>query len=125
MTLWIEAARGRPDWDAIFADYRSAVDYPSAAYWRELAAYYPQAKIIHTVRDPDAWFDSTQATIFAPDGPAVAAFNSGEQNVMTDFFKSFTGAFRGHLHDRAAMTDHFRRHNAEVVATIPPERLLV
>ncbi|MEO5492979.1 MAG: sulfotransferase family protein [Sphingomonas sp.] len=85
VALWIEAGKGRPDWDAIFAAYRSAVDYPGAAYWRELSAYYPDAKVIHTVRDPDLWFDSTQATIFAPDGPVVGATNAG--GVMADFFK--------------------------------------
>ena len=42
------------------------VDYPGAAYWREIADHYPDAKVLHTVRDPDKWFDSTQATIFAP-----------------------------------------------------------
>ena len=79
MALWTEAGNGHPRWDAIFADYRSAVDYPSAAYWRELTSHYPDAKVIHTTRDPEAWFASTQATIFAPDGFAVQAVNSGEE----------------------------------------------
>lgn len=123
MVLWIEAGAGRPDWDAIFANYGSAVDYPSAAYWRELAAHYPKAKIIHTVRDPDAWFESTQSTIFAPDGAAARAIASG--GGLADFFKSFSGGFNEKLHDRAFMTEYFRRHTAEVTSTIPPERLLV
>ena len=38
MQLWIAADEGRPDWDPIFKDYNSAVDYPSAAYWRELTS---------------------------------------------------------------------------------------
>ena len=118
--LWIEAARGRPDWDAIFKGYGSAVDYPSAHYWRELAAHYPQAKVVHTVRDPDAWFDSTQATIFEPGGVQARA-----QGPMIEFFKSFTGDFGEHIHDRAFMIDDFRRHNEEVKRTIASERLLV
>jgi hypothetical protein len=121
MALWIEAGRGRPDWDAIFADYRSAVDYPAAAYWRELAASYPDAKVIHTVRDPDKWFESTQATIFAPDSLAV---NAGD-GVMADLFQSITGPMAGRLHDRAFMTDYFRRHSDAVEAAIAPERLLI
>jgi hypothetical protein len=124
MALWIESANGRPQWDAIFADYRSAVDYPTAAFWRELAAYYPNAKVIHTQRDPDAWFESTQATIFAPDGGVSKALASGE-GPMAAFFKSFAGNFGPHLHDRAFLTDHFRQHNAAVKATIPAERLLI
>ena len=124
MALWIEAGAGRADWDAIFANYQSMVDYPGAAYWRELAAWYPNAKVIHTIRDPDQWFESTQATIFAPDGPAARAISS-DGAPGAAFFKSFTAAFRAHLHDRAFLTDYFRRHSEEVKAAIPAERLLI
>ena len=119
MALWIEAGAGRPDWDAIFGNYVSMVDYPGAAYWRELAGYYPDAKVLHTVRDPDQWFELTQATIFAP-GTASAGVRPGAA-----FFESFLGALRPHLQDRAYMTDYFRRHTEEVKRTIPPERLLI
>ena len=46
------AAVRRVDWDDVFAGYRSQVDWPGARYWRELAAHYPDAKVILTVRDP-------------------------------------------------------------------------
>lgn len=123
LPLWIAAGTGKPDWDAIFAGYQSMVDYPGAAYWRELAAYYPDAKVLHTERDPDKWFESTQATIFAPNTGAAAAMQS--TGPMADFFRSFSGKFRDHMHDRAFMIDYFNRHNAEVKATIPKNRLLV
>jgi Sulfotransferase domain len=117
--LWIAAAAGKPDWDAIFAGYQSMVDYPGAHYWRQIAAHYPGAKVLHTVRDPDQWFESTQATIFAPDGP------TSRPGPFSEFFATFTSAFGGRLHDRAFMTDYFRRHTEEVKRTIPAERLLV
>lgn len=119
MALWIEAAAGRPNWDAIFKGYHSMVDYPGASFWRQIAAYYPDAKVLHTVRDPDKWFDSTQATIFAPDGPAMS------DGPLAPFLNSFMGAFREHVHDRAFMTNYFRRHTDEVKAAIPAERLLI
>ena len=54
--MWRAVARGEsPGWDAIYAGYRSAVDWPTAHFWRVLAAYYPRAKLILTRRDPDAW----------------------------------------------------------------------
>ena len=118
--LWIAAGAGRPDWDAIFADYNSMVDFPGAHYWRPLAAYYPDAKVIHTERDPDQWFDSTQATIFRP-----GSFVTQDSHPMAEFFQSFARGFRDHMHDRAWMTDYFRRHNEEVKRSIAPERLLV
>ena len=118
--LWIEAGKGRPDWDAIFADYHAMVDYPGAAYWRQIAAHYPNAGVIHTMRDPDEWFDSTQATIFRPGSLA-----SQREHPMAEFFQSFTAKFREHMHDRDWMTDYFRHHTEEVKATIAPERLLI
>ena len=39
--LWMDAAAGKPDWDAIFAGYQSMVDYPGAYHWRAIAAHYP------------------------------------------------------------------------------------
>jgi hypothetical protein len=119
MALWIEAGAGRPDWEAIFTGYRSVVDYPGARYWREIAAHYPAAKVIHSVRDPDKWFESTQATIFSADSPA------NRPGPFRDFFESFGGEIIPHLHDRSFMTDYFRRHTEEVKRSIPPERLLV
>ena len=121
MALWVDAGQGRPDWDLIFKDYQSMVDYPGAAYWRQIADHYPDAKVLHTVRDPDKWFESTQATIFSPSSPAVQS----TEGPQAAFFNSFTGTFREHLHDRAWMTDCFRRHTEEVKATIAPERLLI
>lgn len=121
--LWIEAGKGRADWEAIFEGYRSAVDYPTAAFWHELADYYPDAKIIQTVRDPDQWFDSTQETIFRPDGFAATAMESG--GPMADFFRVVIRDFAGRLNDRAFMTDYFRRHTEAVKVAIAPERLLV
>ena len=44
---------------------------------------------------------------------------------MTVFFDSFLSNIRAHIHDRAFMTAHFRRHNEEVKRAIPPERLLI
>jgi hypothetical protein len=118
--LWIAAADGAPDWDLIFRDFAAMVDYPGCRYWRELADYYPTAKVLHTVRDPDAWFDSTQATIFAPGSMAVDA-----PEPMRRFFATVTSDFGERLHDRGFMTDYFRRHTEKVERTIPKERLLV
>ena len=123
MTLWVDAGEGRPDWDLIFKDYQSMVDYPGAAYWRQLADHYPDAKVLHTVRDPDKWFESTQATIFSPMNRPSTTGSSDDMRVR--FFNSFMAPMREHLDDRAWMTDHFRRHTEEVKAAIAPERLLI
>ena len=118
--LFIDAGNGRPEWDAIFGGYEAMVDHPGCAYWRELAAHYPEAKVLHTVRDPDKWFDSTQATIFNPERPAPP-----EGTPMRVFFDQLYAWYGGDMHDRGFMTDFFRRHTERVIASVPPERLLV
>lgn len=118
--LWVEAGRGRADWDRLFDGYSSMVDHPGCRFWRELMDYYPDAKLIHTVRDPNKWFDSTQATIFAPGGGAT---NPSEP--MKDFFDMVMEEYQGRHNERDYMVEHFQRHTDDVLATVPPERLLV
>ena len=117
--LWVAAWAGHPDWETIFEGYRAQIDHPGAQFYAELAAYYPNAKVLHTVRDPEAWFVSTQATIFAPDSPAADPARAAFFNPIFEFFG---GEKR---HDRAHMIDFFHRHTEQVKATIPAERLLV
>jgi hypothetical protein len=118
---WLDVAAGKPDWDAVFDGFQSTTDYPACSYWRELADYYPEAKVVLTVRDPDSWFDSVNETIFSE---AMQATLKGSpmgdmmQGVIFDHFD-------GDIQDRAYMTQWFSRRNHEVIDTLPPERLLV
>ncbi|MBV9332181.1 MAG: hypothetical protein JOZ55_11565, partial [Alphaproteobacteria bacterium] len=118
--LWVEAANGHADWDAIYRDYTATVDYPGAAFWRELVQKYPSAKVLHSVRDPDQWFESTQATIFRPGGPMDAP-----PGPVTPLFAALRSRISVDIHDRAAMVAYFRRHSEEVEREVPRERLLV
>src|ERR687890_439037 len=57
---------GEPiDWRPLLAGFQAIVDWPGAYFWRELTAAHPQAKVVLTVRDPEGWYDSIQATIFS------------------------------------------------------------
>ncbi len=69
--FWQRAADGEAvEWEELLAGYRSAVDWPVCSFWAELAARYPEAKVILTVRDPGRWFESAWSTIFAADDTA-------------------------------------------------------
>src|SRR5262245_552696 len=62
---WLRHAQGGShDWDAIFRGYRATVDWPAAAFWRELADRYPDAKVLLSLRDADRWHDSMMNTIY-------------------------------------------------------------
>lgn len=61
--LWTAVAEGRPDYASIFTGFRSAVDFPVAAYWRDVLAATPGAKVILSDRDPEDWYGSFSQTI--------------------------------------------------------------
>lgn len=39
------------------------MDWPSAYYWRELTAFYPQAKVVLTYRTAESWWKTFEQTI--------------------------------------------------------------
>ncbi len=122
LPLWIEAAKGQPQWDAIFAGYQSTTDYPGCMFWRELADQYPEAKIVLTTRDPDKWFESGAATVFSAEHRARFEGNP----LMAEFFRlNVFSQIEQHLGDRAAMVKYFNDWNQSVIDQAPPERLLV
>lgn len=128
LPAWEAAARGEQvSWDGIFSGYRAQVDWPGAAYWRNLAQHYPDAKVILSVRDPHAWFDSIQATI----GPFMTTMRGQHDDAHMNAISEMCGKFivedifDGRLNDRDHAIDVFNAHTKEVKDTIPSERLLV
>jgi hypothetical protein len=122
--LWDQAARGESvDWDALFRGYRSAVDFPVASFYRELADYYPKAKVVLTLRDPERWFQSFSDTIMRPLTQPLPD-NLAEWGAMTRK-AILERVFKGNALDKAHVIERFRHHNDEVERTIAPERLLV
>lgn len=119
--LWLDVVEGKPDWDRIFDGYQATTDYPACSYWRELAGYYPAAKVVLTVRGADSWFDSVSETIFSEQMLGSLAGSPLEAMMKGVIFD----AFGGRVKDRAFMTEWFERRNQEVIDSLPPERLLV
>jgi hypothetical protein len=116
---WEAAADREPvDWDEVFAGYGATVDWPGATFYADLAQAYPEAKVVLTLRDPEAWFASTQATIFKRDFDVDAAFDRMISKVIGRLFDQ-------RLHDKAHVIEVYNRHNETVQRLIPPERLLV
>jgi hypothetical protein len=126
LPYWQAAARGElPDWDEVFANYRACVDWPSARFWREIAAHYPDAKVLLTLRDPDQWFDSVHATIY----PVIMSGEEREPGRFRDTMEMawkiiVEQTFGGRLDDRDHAIAVFRAYQEEVRRTIAPERLL-
>jgi hypothetical protein len=115
---------GMPDWDAVYEGYNAAVDWPTARFWRELAAHYPEAKIILTERDPDAWFASISKTIFETFRAQQIPEEFRTLRQMTRKL-IFEDTFGGEIEDKAHVIDIYKKHNAEVRAAFGADRLLV
>ena len=118
-TIWRGIAQGQsPDWDAAFDGFKSAVDWPSAHYWRETSAFYPDAKILLTVRDSESWYASFSKTIL----PNIVPGNDPETLGVRLIAQA---VFHGRPDDRAHAISVYEKNNADVQKAFPKERLLV
>lgn len=123
---WHQAVHGElPDWQSLFGDYVAAVDWPVAAFWRELAAAYPDALVLLSVRaDADEWWASASSTIFKivnsdapPDEEVLAAQMAMAKDLLSKRFCE-----RWYDPDEAKAA--YEAHNAAVRATVAPGRLV-
>ena len=114
------------DWDELLAGYGSAVDWPVCSFWAALAAHYPDAKVILTVRDPERWFASAWSTIFPRIVRAVADDDDvGRQRARMQRQLIVEQTFGGDIESPEHVKDVFLRHLEAVQRGLPPERLLV
>jgi len=135
--LWERALQGRPDWPEIFSGYESSVDWPGGYFYKELAEYYPEAKVLLSVRDPESWESSMRQTVWAVrNGESLIRLLSSAQALVNPQWQGFVkmidgllwqgnGTFAGGHAEPAQLIEAMLRHNEEVKATIPADRLLV
>ena len=124
--VWHDAIGGSsPDWDTFLAGYRAAVDLPASAFWPELAATYPDALIVLSVRDSsEQWWDSWSHTILpvAAVTPAPGSMAAAYRAMAADMLRLRLGA--ADPSDKAAMIAAYERHNAAAREAAPAGRLL-
>jgi len=117
--MWRAMVQGAPpEWERLFAGYASAVDWPSAYYWRELMAFYPRAKVVLTYRTADSWWKSFEQTILRGIQASTEPESLGLALVRDKVFS-------GRADDRALAIARYEDNVNAVKATVPPERLLV
>ena len=122
--LWLAAVKGAPDWTKIYEGYQSAVDWPTAGFFRELYAAFPTAKFILTHRTPESWAQSFSQTIYRLLSERdKMPEDLQEWLVMTSRVIAKTG-FPPGLSDADLMAA-FIAHNEAVKAAIPADQLLV
>lgn len=133
-TLWERAAEGDVVWDELLGDFESTVDWPGGLFYKELMEAYPDAKVLLSTRDPEAWERSMRDTVWAVrHGGSLMRLVSDAQVLVNPLWAGFISMIDRIVWDETfknrdspeQMIETFLRHNEEVKATVPPERLLV
>jgi Sulfotransferase domain len=121
LAMWTDAAHGKKvDWQSMFDGFVAAVDWPVAAFWKELSEVYPDAIILLSTRDAESWWKSASNTIFSPElGQRAPA---GPFRDMLDAVMK--ARFTTDRHNKEAAIAAYEKNNAEVRATAPKARLV-
>ena len=122
--VWHAAVNGDlPDWKSFLAHFRATVDWPAAAFWREIAAANPDAIVLLSSRDADGWWTSANNTIFqlvnrpAPPDPIAQAQISMARDMLK---RQFTPNWQNEQDAKRA----YEVHNADVRASVAKDRLV-
>ncbi|MGB5228778.1 MAG: sulfotransferase family protein [Eudoraea sp.] len=129
---------GDTDWDALYEGYDGTVDFPGYPWYKEHMKRYPDAKVILTVRDFEAWYKSVDSTVFraGPQTPGEKIkmigkllFSARARNVVKciKWFKKcfFAERLQGKFGDKEFAKKFWEDHIAEVKASVPEDKLLV
>lgn len=126
-SLWEQVITGQQiDWRGTFDGWGSTVDWLGARFYPEMLQAWPEAKVILSVRDPEAWYESCHASLHATsrlqDGGAGAEASPMLRAVDAAIWQDI---FEGRFAERDYALEVFERHRLQVAGTVPPERLLI
>jgi Sulfotransferase domain len=134
---WRRALDGDVNWEEIFNGFPATVDWPGSFFYRELAEFFPDAKVLLSVRDAEAWERSMRQTIwglFYGDmlirDLSVARCRvdpkwRGYIEMMEEMWEKSGLISAGAATTPESMHSAMERFNREVQETIPSDRLLV
>jgi Sulfotransferase domain len=132
---WLAAyeAGGAFDWSQIFDGYRATLDWPTGYFWEQLAAAYPDAKIVLTERDPEPWWEShvgmfqrgLEFNRQLTDEQRQWAEESGFARMQAALGTIVPAVFDGRIFDKEHCLQVFAQHSERVRRSVPADRLLV
>ena len=134
---WEAAQDGKPDWDAVFGDAQSTVDWPSARFYADLLEHYPDAKVLLSVRDGEGWVSSMRETVWGVYfADSVLRHVSDARACIDPLWRRYIdlmnrmnweegGVLTGDHESDDGLIEIMTRWNAQVQETVPADRLLV
>jgi hypothetical protein len=136
VALWNQALDGGAPWQEVFGDAQASVDWPGGHFYRELMDFYPDAKVLLSVRDPESWEPSFRETIWTMShGDSLMPLLSRARAEIDPRWKRYLalvdrmfwgpqGVFSAG-HTPELLKQQMLAHHEQVKRTVPPERLLV
>ena len=101
------------------------MDWPTTYFWRTLLERHPSAKVLHSERPAEDWWQSISQTIFPSltrtgDGgpPWMPAFRAMTRRSIID------GTFGGDL-SKENVVAVYNRHNQAVRDEVPADKLII
>ena len=129
---WQAAVDGEAvDWATLFEGWESTVDWPACTFWEEIWAAFPDAKVLLSVREEEAWYASCAKSIHASaQAAAKGELEGGTVEVSAEAMKMINGliwdgTFEGRFDDKDFAIGVYRAHNDYVQSKVPADRLLV
>ena len=133
---WRRALDGDGDWHEIFDGFESTVDWPGSFFYRELIDVYPDAKVLLSTREGEAWARSMRGTIWGVLYGDILIRHLSEARAIVDpkwrgyieMIKQMwqqSGLMEGEDTTAEWMISAMARYHEEVQATVPADRLLV
>jgi hypothetical protein len=135
--LWNRALDGEVLWDQILGGSRSTADWPGGYFYRELMDFYPDAKVLLSVRDPESWERSFRETIWLMSHGKtlmpLLAHARAEVDPRWHAYLEFVdrmfwgpeGTFSEGYDEPQQLIDQALAHEEKVKRDVPADRLLV
>lgn len=134
---WRRALEGDAVWEEVFDGFEATVDWPGSFFYDQLTEFYPDAKVLLSVRDPEAWERSMRDTIWglfygdvlirdlSRARSRVDAKWRRYLDLMEEMWKRSGLIDSGAATTSESMQAAMERFNAEVQENVPADRLLV
>jgi hypothetical protein len=132
---WRQVYAGELPAGEALSGFGSTVDWPGSFYYEQLMETFPEAKVLLSVRDGEAWELSMRQTIYDVlyGDSLMNDLSRARARVDTEWraYNELMGAMwadagiDGGAAAPGSLAALMQRHNERVIATVPSERLLV
>lgn len=118
--------RDAEHWRSSLAQWRATLGWIGACHYPELMEAFPEAIVVLSVRDPDAWYRSYASCVRHARELGLSGEPADGAASDTLLLRDERGGLMdGRALERARALERYQRHNDAVMSTVPSERLLV